>query len=547
MELAEKLCLRFKGMETARAPYESTRQELAELFLPHKKAQSTKTDGEEGTERIWDSTPSHALTLMAARMYGMEMNPADDWLGIGFRDLRDGIIESDDFKKWATKAAETLLDVLSNEETNAYTAHHQCTTDKVLFGMYCKYIEEDDESFLRARAIPVHEVYVAEAANGIIDTVYRKYPMTARQVVQSWGADKAGKRVNDLMKEDKPEEPVEILHCVYPREDITPDKAGNKAFPVASVYMVYNDKHILEESGYHEMPMSCPRWDTGSGESYGRGPAITALADVRMLYAQTRSALIVAEKMANPNLLLSDDDALTNPDPNNAPGGVLLYRDAANKPSYLVAPGDLKAIDLMRERTISSIMQLFMSNQLDDADRPDMTATEAQIKHADRMQQFGAVMGRSQSEGLTVEVNRMLAILMRKGVVDPLPEGYSLRNLRFFYRNPVAQAQKMGRAQSMRMFQELVAPLIGEGDPRGVMDWVNTDKFVAQAADIAALDPDLLNSKQAVEERRGEKAQAQQAQNMLTTAGQAADVAATASKADMSKPNALTALVGGAA
>lgn len=548
MELADKLLLRLKGMESQRAPYDSTRKDLAELYLPHKKAQDSKTPGEEGTERIWDSTPAHALQTLAARIYTLEMNPADEWLGIGFRDMRDGLIESDEFKQWASKASTTMLDILANEEVNAYTAHHQCTTDKVLFGAYAKFIEEDDDTILREKALPLEEVYVSEAANGIVDTVYRKYSMTARQVVQQWGSAKVSERVRKLLEEDKPEEPVQMLHAIYPRGDIGPDKIGNKAFPIASVYMEIQDKHVLEEGGYHEMPISFPRWETGSGESYGRGPAITALADTRVLYAQIRSAMVVAEKMAAPVLLMSDDDALHNPKPDIGPNGILYYRNPEDKPQYLTAPGDLSAIGSMVDRSTANIRQIYLSNELDDENRPVRTATEAQIKQADRLQQLSAVVGRGQSEGLTVEVRRRLGILMRKGIIDPLPEGYTMRHLRFFYRNPVTQTQKMARAQELQVFMEIIGMLTPEGqDPFGVMDWLDTDKIPELAREVSGLDPKYLRSKQKVEEIRGQRAQAQQQAQAIATAGQVADVAATASKADMSKPNGLTALVGGTA
>lgn len=544
MELADRLLTRFKAMQSARAPYESTRQELAELYLPHKAAQGTKTPGSEGTERIWDSTPAHALIMMAARMYGMETNPASQWLGVGYRDLRNGIKDTDEFKKWAADAVKAILDTLSNEETNFYTASHQCTTDKVLFGMYAKYIEEDEENLLRVKALPIHEIYVAEAANGVIDTVYRKYTMTARQVVQTWGSKAVSQKVRDCMEQEKPEEPVEILHCVYPREDIRPGKKGNKNYPIASVYMEVGEKHILEEGGYHEMPISCPRWETGAGEVYGRGPALTALADTRVLYAQIRSAMLVAEKMGQPTLLLSDDDML-NGKPDNGPGGVLYYRAGSDdKPAYLTTPGDLNAIGKMVERTDANVRQIFMSNQFDDTDRPNMTATEAQLKHADRWQLLGAVLGRSQAEGLTIEVNRMLAILMRRGVIDPLPEGYSVRNLRFFYTNPLTLSQKQGQAQGMRVLLELVAPLLGKDDPYGVMDNYDTDVYARQAHEISGADPDMLRGKQKVAALRGQKNQQRQAQAALGTAEQVAGIAATASQADMSKPNGLTALTG---
>lgn len=545
METAELLLTRFKGMESARSPYVPLWQESTDHYLPHK-AFSTKSPGSEGGDLIWDSTPADSLQKLSSRLFGIIMPPSEAWLGIGHR-AQPGTKDENGMKEWASRTAEKTLAFLANEETGWYTAGAESFESHCLHSMYVKYIEENDKTVLNVRCIPLSECYIAESADGIVDTLYRKYTMTVRQMVQTWGKDKLSKEVSDLWKENKPETKVDILHCTYPREDIDAKARGNKAMPWASVYIEEKNKHVIEESGYHEFPYSVPRWGKGPGEVYGSGcPAAVALPTVRVLYAQVRTATMTAEKLGSPPLLCSDDGVLGSL--NTGPNGIIWYRAGTqDKPEYLAIKGDLAALDNMVERSREEIRSMCYSNRLDNEDRPNMTATEATIKRNDRWQSLAAMLGRIQNEGLTQELNRVVRILLRKGLVDPLPEGYTEKNIKFFYTNQLTQSQSQQGLQTSRVLIEMITPLIEMAQALGAenpIDNFDLDAMARRAHAVSGAPADELRKKQDVDTIRDEKAKARQAQETLQNAGAVADVAKTASGADMSSPNALTALMG---
>ena len=49
--------------------------------------------------------------------------------------------------------------------------------------------------------------------------------------------------------------------------------------PFADLVIEVDAKHQVAEAGFHEMPYIVPRWDTSSGEDYGRSPGMIALPD----------------------------------------------------------------------------------------------------------------------------------------------------------------------------------------------------------------------------------------------------------------------------
>ncbi len=78
--------------------------------------------------------------------------------------------------------------------------------------------------------------------------------------------------------------------------------------PFASVYIDPHDKITISESGYDELPYVCPRFLKASFErGYGRSPAMTALADTKMLNKMAEVTIRSAQKQVDPPLMLPDD------------------------------------------------------------------------------------------------------------------------------------------------------------------------------------------------------------------------------------------------
>ena len=75
---------------------------------------------------------------------------------------------------------------MSNFETEV----HEMYVDLVVFGTGCMFVEMDEKDTLRFSTRHISEFYVTEDQFGIVDTVFRKYKIPARQAVQRFGIDK---------------------------------------------------------------------------------------------------------------------------------------------------------------------------------------------------------------------------------------------------------------------------------------------------------------------------------------------------------------------
>lgn len=542
-ELARSLLRRFAGLEEARRPWVSSWQELTGYMLPRKNSFASAgsgqpTRGRAGDERIFDSTPLHSLELLASSLGGLLTNPSLPWFDISVKDRELG--DADEVRAFLQAARERMVALFNSEDTGFQAHVHELYLDVALLGTAVMYVEADPTTVVRFSARPLGEVFVAESARGQVDTVYRRYEISARQAIQEWGAG-----CSDEVRakgEDRPDEPVEVLHAVFPRSNRDPAGFGAANFPFASVYMEVKTEHVLEESGYLEMPYMVPRWAKAAGETYGRGPGQTALSDTRVLNAMARTALMAAEKMSDPPLMVPDDGFLGPV--RSGPGGLSYYRaGSTDRIEPLPVNVDLRAAEEMMSGRRESIRRIFLGDQL-APEGPAVTATEAVIRQAEKMRVLGPVLGRLQTEFLSPLIKRVFRIMLRSGELPPFPRDLSPRDLEVRYTSPVARAQKQYEAQGLAQVMEYLSPLVGSGDPFGIMDNFDTDRVARHVAELFNTPSDYLKSEDGVAHIRAQKQQGASGAQTVSTLANAAAIAKTLSEAYTDRPSALTELWG---
>jgi hypothetical protein len=545
-ELARSLRTRFTGLEETRRPWLDTWRELTEYMLPRKN--SFRGDGQSfirgrgGDEHIFDSTPSHALELLASSLGGLLTNPSMPWFDIRARDPDQG--DAKTVRTFLQQARQRMVSLFNTEDTGFQTNVHELYLDVALLGTAVMYVEADPETTVRFCTRPLSEIYAAESARGAVDTVYRRYTLTVRQAAREWGA--ACSDETRRMAEERPDQPVEILHAVFPRTDRDPYGLGAAHFPWASVSVETATDHVLEQSGYLEMPYLVPRWAKAAGETYGRGPGQTALSDTRVLNAMARTALMAAEKMSDPPLMVPDDGFLGPV--RSGPGGLSYYRaGSSDRIEALPVNVDLAATEQMMQQRRESVRRIFLGDQL-APEGPAVTATEAVIRQSEKMRVLGPVLGRLQAEFLSPLIRRVFRIMLRAGALPPFPPGLDPDDIEVRYTSPVARAQQEYEARGLARTMEYLAPLVGANDPFGIMDNFETDRAARHVAELFGTPADYLRSERAVAQARTAKGATETGQRNAQLIVQAASLARTLAEAHTDRPSVLTdlwALFGG--
>ena len=512
-DLSKGILSRYERLEGQRQNWETHWQEVADYMQP-RKADVTKqrARGDKRMEQVFDSSPIQAVELLAASLHGMLTNPSTPWFTLRFKD--EEIDNEDEAKLWLESSTDAMYTAFnrSNFQQEIFELYH----DLITFGTAAMFIEEDNDDIIKFSTRHINEVFIAENDKGRIDTIYRKFKISARAAIQKFG-DAVSSDVQTKAKKD-PYEEMEILHAVYPRVDFNPNKKDKKNMPFESVYIEFKNGNELSVSGFREFPFVVPRYLKASNEIYGRSPAMTALPDVKMLNEMSKTTIKAAQKQVDPPLLVPDDGFLLPV--RTVPGGLNFYRSGTRDRIEPLNIGANNPLGLnMEEQRRDSIRAVFYVNQLMMQDGPQMTATEVIQRNEEKMRLLGPVLGRLQSELLKPLIDRVFAILLRNNMLPQAPEFLSGRDIEIEYVSPLAKAQKSTELQSIIRTVEILGSLANVAP---VFDYINFDNLVKHLADIVGVPQKILKSQSEV---NAERQQAQQQQQEMQQMQQLQQVA----------------------
>jgi len=503
---ADLLLSRYEKLKSDRSHWEEQWREIAAFVLPRKGhiAGDYQNAGVRNNYRAYDATAIHANELLASGLHTMLTNPSTKFLGLFTgNELVD---ENEAFKTWADKSSNVIHNVLNN--SNFQTEVHENYLDLGSFGTTSLRIEEDKDDHVRFYAEPITEVTIDENSKGLVDTTFREFTWTYRQIVQEWGIEVLSMNQHREYLKDQHKE-VTIVHAILPRKEVDA-QLGSKGMPVASFYIDKTEKKLFHESGFREFPTAVPRWTKITGEMYGRSPSFKALPDIKMINQMKKTTIRSAQKVVDPPMQ-APDDGISLPIHSN-PNAMNYYRAGTKDRIEPILTGgrvDFGYQAMADQR--NSIREAFFIDQLQLQDGPQMTATEVQQRTEEKLRVMGPILGRQHNEFLKPVIERVLKILIRKGLIEPAPVIVAKENVQVQYISMIAKAQKAVDAETLNRVIQSIAPLI-EARPE-IMDNFNSDAIVKHNARMLGLPEKLLVSdseKQKVRSNRAEMVKQQQ-------------------------------------
>ena len=502
MDNMKAIVSRFEYLEGQRANWDSHYQELADYMLPRKADIVRKrARGEKRMELIFDGTALQSVDLLASSLHGMLTSGATPWFHLTLKD--DELGRDEEVQAWLEDTSSRMMRAITM--SNFETEVHEMYVDLVVFGTGCMFVEMDKKS-MRFSTRHISEFYVAEDQFGIVDTVFRKYVLPARQAVQRFGIENVSTFIQKRF-EKKPDEEVTVLHCVMPRKERDPTKQDNKNMPFASMYICMETKMVMQESGFQEFPYVVPRFLKATGEVMGRSPAMVALPDVKMLNLMSKTIIQAAQKLIDPPLLVPDDGFLLPV--RTQPGGLNFFRSGTRDTITPLNTGANIPIGLnMEEQRRSAIRSAFYVDQLLTGGSPNMTATEVVQRQEERMRVIGPVLGRLMNEMLRPMIDRVFALMLRADMLAPPPEILQGLDVDVEYVSPLARAQKSSSLNSTMKALEILLPL---AQALPVADHINADGLVNHIMDSLGVPKKVVKPQSEVDASREEQAAQQQA------------------------------------
>ena len=526
---------RLDKLEADRGTWESHWQEILDYVMP-RKAEITflRSRGEKRTEVLFDSTAITANNLLAASLQGTLTSPSLPWFSLKLRD--DDANKVRDIQIWLEDTARRMYAVFN--ESNFNTEVHEMYLDLCSVGTAAIFVEEANEGFLQGglhfNTLHIAEYFIQENATGKVDTLYRKYKMTARQAIQEFGEENLGPKIKEAAKM-KPDTQFNFIHAVEPTADY--ERAVGKAktkLPFHSCHVCEEDKMVVRVGGYNEFPYLVPRWSKATGEIFGRSPSYNALPDIKTLNKAVEIGLKAWAKAIDPPLLVTDDGVIGRV--RMTPAGITVVRsDTAIKP--LQIGSNWQITDLKENQLRTAIRQAYYSDQLQLQEGPQMTATEVQVRYELMQRLLGPTLGRFQTEFLNPLIERVFGIMMRSDALMPRPEAMSGMNMDIEYVGPLARSQRMEEAIAVERLYQLAMQVV-QVDPT-VMDVINHEQAIRMRATLLGVPKTVLRGEDEVAEIREQRAAAQQQAQEQAMAQQQAETALSQGKAmtEMSKPD----------
>jgi hypothetical protein len=505
---------RYRTLQSQRSNWEKHWQELADYMLP-RKADITKkrTQGDKRTELIYDGTAIHAVELLASSLHGMLTSPSTPWFSMRYRDPM--LQRNDAANEWLELCLDQMYQAFNR--SNFQQEIHELYYDLVVFGTAAFYVESDQDG-LRFSSRHIAEILIAEDAEGRVDTVYRKFKMSARAIAQRFGETALPRAISADLKGD-PYKEHEVIHAVFPRGETKGKTAKGKA--IASVYYHQDSKHLLSESGFDDFPFMVPRFVKDSVSTYGRSPAMTALPDVKMVNKMSEVTIRAAQKQIDPPLMVPDDGFMMPI--RTTPGSLNFYRSGTRDRMEPLNIGANNPLGLnMEEQRRNAIRQAFYVDQLLLGQGPTMTATEVLQRNEEKMRLLGPVLGRLQAELLQPLISRSFALLLRDGLLPAAPEELQGQDIDIEYVSPLAKAQKLTDLQSVLRGFEILSQ-IGEIAP--VQDYIDPDKMVQYLVETTGMPARVIRGEDEIARLRRQQAQAMEAQASVEREMMDADIA----------------------
>lgn len=525
--LVHEILDREKKLRAARSQWESHWQELAEVMLPRRADFTTdRTPGAKRTELQYDGVPMLAVRGLAAALDGLLKPKTSRWFRIKTDDAE--LNELDEAKIWFEAVENRMWDAIYDPRARFTQRTGEVDRDLVTFGTGIMFIGESrDMSHLVFKSIHLKDALIAESEDGSVDTLYSVIKKSARQAEQKWGFDNLGGKTKEALKGPNatPDMQFRFLQAVQPRLDREPRLKNSTNMPWTDLTIDVESEHVVAESGFEEFPFQTPRWDTMSGELYGRSPGMLALPDVNTVHQMGKTLLRAGQKAVDPPLLAPDDGSIDAP--KTAPGSMIYFdvelaRQMGGRPP--IVPLNTGAnMPLGREMQNDTRQQIFAAFFRDVLNLPtqgrQMTATEILERKEEFIRTIGPVFGSLESDYTGAVVDRVFNIMMRAGSFPEAPEELQGRTVKFDFASPVIQARKqINVAAAARQF-EILQPLAAMRPE--IWDNYDVDQIARDTSEGVGVPQKWILSKERVQEIRQQRAQAQQQAEQIDLAERA--------------------------
>ena len=519
----ENLIKKYESIKGLRGTWEEHWEEIAERLIPREMGFVGKREkGEKRTQKVFDSRPMLALNRCSSVLDSMITPAQSRWSFI--KSTNPALNRIHEVRKYHEEVNRILYASRYRPAAGFVGQNQERWTSMAAFGTGLLFV--DYAGGTRYRHVSLRDCYLLENHQGLIDTVYRRIMLTARQAAQQFGVDDLPDKIKKALENpNRHAEEFEYFHVTMPNEDYFPGYIGYMGKPFVSIYVCMTSRNMMGSvQGYGSFPYSVSRYVMAPDEVYGRGPGVMALPDIKMLNEMSKTDIKASHKLVDPPLLMHDDGVMGNgaKEINATPGSLIsggVSRDGRQLIQPLHTGARVDIADSKMEQRRLAIDDAFLVTLFQIlVETPRMTATEAMIRTQEKGMLLTPTMGRQQTEAIGPLIEREIELLANNFKLPPMPEVLIEAGTEYevMYDSPLSRMQQAEQLVGVQRAVELLTPM-AQIDP-AVLDVLNQDEIAQLTVRLSGMPADTINSPQKIRQIREDRARQQQAEQMAAMA-----------------------------
>lgn len=445
----DQLIKRSKNAQSKYEMWRSLHQEAFDFSAPSRENFRHHAPGQRKNRHIFDSTAVNGLVQFANRIQASLVPAWQQWIKYA---------PGDEIPKDERDNVEKLLE----ESTDIFFSHlnHSNFSTEISpsfmdlgIGTGAIMAEEndfDDLDILRFSNVPLSELYPETPVKGIIESSWRRQKVEAGMIKRLWpDADLPQSLTN--MAQKRPETEVDILNGML---------FNPEARNYYQVIIHEKSKALLFDQSFNSKRLIIFRWHVQPGETYGRGPIMQVLSDIRTAN-KVKQFILENAAIQMSGMYTGVDDGIFNPHTARIAPGVILpvASNATGNPSLAALPraGDIGIGGIVLEDLQTNINKALFSDPLGEITDPVRSATENLIRQQEHLKQSGASFGRLFSELVEPLVEAVTDILVSRGKLPAIKiDG---RDVTLKQVSPLAQSQSLEEFQNSQVWFSTVSQL----------------------------------------------------------------------------------------
>jgi len=454
--------------------------------------------GQNKMTNVFDSTAIHATQRFANRIQAGLFPPYKKWCR-----LETGSMIPADRKADAQSALDAYTEIMFDtlRQTNFDLAMGEFLLDLAVGTAVMMIMPGDESTPIRFTPVPQYLVAFEEGPYGNIDNVFRKLRLKAEAIPQEYPDAQISPQLQDVI-DRSPAKEIDLIDAVV----YDTDRAlfcYHVIWPQTQQELVYRTMR--------SNPFVVTRYMKASGEIYGRGPLVTAIADIKTLN-KTLELVLKNASLAVAGVYTAADDGILNPqNVQIKPGSIIsVARNGGPQGPSLVPlarASDFSVSQIVINDLRMNIKKIMMDDTLPPDNMSARSATEIAERTRELATNLGSAFGRLINETMIPIVTRILYVMDNQGLID-LPLRVNGQEVKVSPVSPLAQAQKLQEVNDAMQYAQIAMSMGVQGAAT-----VSVQRLLEFVADRMGVDSKILaTGEEQMQFMQAMQQQAQQAQ-----------------------------------